>query len=136
MWLCLNNAFLSVVHKECAPDELLVRSRRPNDIRNVFPKANVRESFGTDYRYRAVVKRTEVAAKLSEIAMSYMASNFKGSVDDDRLHDAYNRVWGVMGNLQPGGPYARNYSRRDQYDFFGNDEEVGHQPYGRRRYAR
>ena len=25
MWICLNNAFLSIVHKDCAPDELLVR---------------------------------------------------------------------------------------------------------------
>ena len=32
MWICLNNAFLSVVSKDCRPDELLVRARRKGEL--------------------------------------------------------------------------------------------------------
>ena len=53
MWLCLNNAFLSIVDKDCAPDELLVRARRDGDIERVFPKAEVEVTLGNDYRCRA-----------------------------------------------------------------------------------
>jgi hypothetical protein len=32
--------------------------------------------------------------------------NFKDSVHDHKLHDAYARVWGVMADLQPIRPYS------------------------------
>jgi hypothetical protein len=107
MWLMLNNAFLSVVHKECGPDELLVRSRRPGDIEKVFPDAVVRESLGTDYRYRSVMPRSVVADAMARVVDSIDYPNFKGSTHDNKLHDAYMGVWKVMAPLQPGGPYAR-----------------------------
>lgn len=107
MWLCLNNAFLSIVHKECGPDELLVRARVPGHIERVFPAVVVRESFGTDYRYRAVVSRQDVAAAMAGIVDSIDYGNFKGSTKERSLHDAYMNVWHDMAPLQPGGPYAK-----------------------------
>lgn len=107
MWLCLSDAFLSVVHKQCGPDELLVRARVAGHIQKVFPDAVVTESVGTDYRYRAVMPRQRVADMLIVQAMTMDYDNFKNTVREDRLHSAYNRVWGVMGDLQPGGPYSR-----------------------------
>lgn len=106
MWICLSNAFLSVVHKDCGPDELLVRARRDGDIERVFPAATVRIVPGHDYRCRAVVKRTDVAAAVSARVMALDYPNFKDSVDDHALHNAYMRVWGDIGQLQPGGPYS------------------------------
>lgn len=105
MWLCLNHAFLSIVHKDCAPDELLVRARRDGDIERVFPAAEVRIIPGHDYRCRAIVKRSAVAAVLSQIAAEIDYPNFKDSVRERKLHDAYMNVWSDMGQLQPGGPY-------------------------------
>jgi hypothetical protein len=32
--------------------------------------------------------------------------NFKGSVADDRLHDAYAAFWGIHARLQPTPPYS------------------------------
>lgn len=114
MWICLNNSFLSIVHKECAADELLVRARRPGDIERVFPDAKVIRSPGTDYLFRAALPRARVAEAIAVEVASVDYPNFKDSVDDDKLHNAYGRVWGVMANLQPLEPYsARRRSQRD-----------------------
>jgi hypothetical protein len=111
MWCCFNTSFLSIVHKQCQPDELLVRARVAGHIEAVFPQAKVTESFGTDYRYRAALKRDEVAAAMVSAVMGLEYSNFKDSVENGRLHDAYSRVWHEMGRLQPGGPYSRGVAR-------------------------
>ncbi len=82
MWLCLKDTFLSVVHKDCKHDELMVRSRRSGDIEKMFPDAKVKTGGGTDYRFRAVIKRKEVAKAMTEYIMNISAGNFKNSVDD------------------------------------------------------
>lgn len=105
MWLCLNNAFLSIVHKDCAADELLVRARRDGDIERVFPTAQVRIIPGHDYRCRAIVKRSEVTAALNQMVAELSYKNFKDAVRDPKLHSAYMSVWSTMGKLQSGGPY-------------------------------
>jgi len=107
MWVCLTDCFLSIVHKDCADDELLVRARRKGDIEKVFPDANVRETLGNDYRYRAVVSREAVSAAMAAEVSRITYDNFKNNVDDHDLHNAYASVWGVIGRLQPGGPYSR-----------------------------
>lgn len=130
MWLCLNNAFLSIVDKSTKSGCLLVRSRRRNDIRKVFPTAKVSESFGTDYRFRADIPREVVAEAVANQIRGIEYNNFKNSVDDDRLHAAYNRVWGVMGQLQPGGPYASRARREPEFPFDdGRDFPVNYRGY-------
>lgn len=101
MWICLNDAFLSIVAKDCPPDSLLVRARRKGDIERVFPGYPVRESLNTDYRYRAVVPRQVVADTIAARLQAIDYDNFKNSVADDDLHRAYARVWSVMYGLQP-----------------------------------
>lgn len=114
MWLCLNNAFLSVVDKAANPDNLLVRARRKGDITNVFPKATEKLTLGTDYAYRAEISRGEVAEALKKMVFDLDYSNFKNSVEDHRLHNAYSSVWTIMGRLQEGGPYGQGDSRRQK----------------------
>lgn len=101
MWVCLNDAFLSIVHKDCKPDQLLVRARRPGDIERVFPGAKVRTSDVTDYRYRATVSRDDVAAALVNEVYGLSYGNFKDSVRENDLHHAYSQVWSVMYRMQP-----------------------------------
>lgn len=110
MWIMLNNAFLSIVSKDCGPDELLVRSRVAGHIEAVFHDAVVRRTPGNDYLFRAVVKRSVVANRLAEVASSVDYPNFKDSVDDDALHRAYSAVWGVMARTQEVPPYSRERS--------------------------
>ena len=106
MWVCLSSAFFSIVHKNCGPDEVLVRARRPGDIERVFPGATVKESTNTDYRYRAVLSRQAVAEVMSHEIMRLNYDNFKNSVDDDKLHSAYGAFWGIHARLQPTAPYS------------------------------
>lgn len=108
MWICTNTAFLSVVSKDCAADELLVRARRHGDIESVFPDAVVLPTLGNDYLFRAKIKRVVVGATMAQLAATLDYDNFKNSVGNDQLHTAYNKIWHVMANLQVLPPYAAN----------------------------
>ncbi len=98
--------FLSIVSKDCADDELLVRARRDGDIHKVFPDAKVIRSTDSDYLYRAVLRRSEVATALAAQIQNIDYGNFKSSVDDGRLHDSYLKVWQAMAGLQSPLPYS------------------------------
>ncbi|TSE36891.1 hypothetical protein Tfont_01603 [Tepidimonas fonticaldi] len=102
MWICLNDAFLSIVAKDCPPDHLLVRARRKGDIERVLPGVTVTESRHTDYRWRAAVPRQRVVDAIAQRLLAIDYGNFKNSVTDRALHDAYARVWGAMYTLQRG----------------------------------
>jgi hypothetical protein len=101
MWVCLSDAFFSIVDKDCARDELLVRARRKGDIEKVFPGAEVRRDGLADYLYRAAVKRRVVAETLAGEAWRIAYPNFKDSVRAPDLHRAYMRVWTALADLQP-----------------------------------
>lgn len=107
----LKDAFFSVVDKAVEPGCLVVRSRRQGDLERYFPDAYVRKTLGNDYLFRAEIKREDVARVVSEYIMEIDAPNFKASVTDKHLHDAYMGVWSVMGRLQPGGPYGYGRGR-------------------------
>jgi hypothetical protein len=67
MWICLNNAFFSVVSPVDQPDHLLlVRARRKGDIEEYFPGHKVEKTVGRDYLYRALVPRHDVAERIAE----------------------------------------------------------------------
>lgn len=107
MWLITPQGFLSIVSKAPAgPDELLVRGRMAGHITAIFPEAKVFESDGTDYRYRAVVSRDDVALALVNLAYSIDYDNFKNEVKEKRFHDALMGVWSTLARLQPFGAYG------------------------------
>jgi hypothetical protein len=115
MWVCISDAFLSIVHKDCAPDELLVRARRQGDIKKLIPCATETKTVGNDYLYRAVVKRAVVAEALTKLAMSTIDyDNFKNTVRDNKLHSAFNRIWHVMADMQVIAPYSRPIKTRQR----------------------
>ena len=100
MWVLLSDCFFSIVSKDCARDDLLVRARRKGDIEKVFPKAKVKRNTKADYLYRARIKKDVVVAALKGEVDRITYSNFKSSVTDAKLHAAYLRVWGNLGPLQ------------------------------------
>lgn len=120
MWIMTNKAFVSVVDKSNEAGCLLVRGRCRDHITAIFPKAKVRESIGTDYRYRADIPRSEVARAMAREVERIEYDNFKDSVRDDDYHDALMGVWSCMGKLQPGGPYGRGNrrARHSEFDLF------------------
>ena len=100
MWICLNDAFLSIVAVKGDDERLLVRARRAGDIERVFPEAEVLVGVGTDYLYRAFLPRSTVSDAITARIDSINYTNFKNSVTEDDRHDAYMEIWSVMYNLQ------------------------------------
>jgi hypothetical protein len=103
MWVFLSDAMFSIVQpNEDRPDLLIVRARFENDIQKVFPRATVAVTPRSDYRYRTVVDREEVAAAMAHEVRRIDYPNFKDSVDgrDRRRHDAYLGVWTAMYRAQ------------------------------------
>src|SRR3974390_1556011 len=97
MWLCLNDAFFSIVKKDCSPDELLVRARRPGDIEKAFGRRVRAEPVtDADYLFRARIPREEVSRAMEGELRRIDYANFKSGVHDDDLHVAYMRVWTAM----------------------------------------
>jgi hypothetical protein len=111
MWIMFSDCFLSVVHKDCEPTELLVRARRKGDIQKVFPDAKVRKDTKADYLYRAVLPRKAIAVAMAERIDAVNYPNFKDSVTDDALHRAYMATWFAMVELQPLPPYSGTMRR-------------------------
>lgn len=100
MWIFFNDGFVSAVQHEEKPDELLVRARRPEILRSLFPDAELVVSGSTDYKYRVFVSRAafgEVVAK-KIAALDY--PNFKASIEDHDLHGLAHRVWALAYDYQ------------------------------------
>ncbi len=111
MWICLNSAFFSIVDTNLPGDKLLVRARREGDIERVFPGAKVTRTPGRDYLYRASVSREAVALTIAEQVRSIDYGNFKNSVRDDKLHNAYSGFWQIMSRIQKVPPYSTDKGR-------------------------
>jgi hypothetical protein len=110
MWIMLNDAFISIVHKDCAAGELLVRARRKGDIEQVFGRrVYVERRTDADYLYRAIVTKTEVKMAMEREVDRVMYGNFKDSVTDPELHHAYLGVWQAMAAVQHPRPYSKPY---------------------------
>ena len=96
MWICLNNAFVSVVSKGDDAGKLCVRARRREHLVALFPGAEIIANGGTDYEFRAYIARDEVARVIGAALKNIDYKNFKNSVKDEPLHSGYSNVWAVM----------------------------------------
>lgn len=106
MWICLSNAFFSVVAKsEDPPDYLRVRARRAADIFRVFGR---RPTFQprSDYAWHCRVPLADVQKMLSNEIRKITYENFKDTVGDDELHNAYVNVWSAMSRIQKTAPFT------------------------------
>lgn len=120
-----NDCFLSIVSKDCAPGELLVRARRPGDIEKVFGRrTKVTRSTDSDYLYRAVVERADVVEAMEREVNRVDYPNFKDSVADTDLHDAYLRVWTAMSQVQDPPPYSAVW-KKPRYDIHAQVAKLG-----------
>jgi hypothetical protein len=99
MWLFTKQGFFSVVHKDCAHDEVVVRARVRADLDGLLRVAKVKGRIlshtGTDYPFRVIMKRSDFSVYLIEYCIDLNYSNFKDTIsaaDDDR-HSVYCSVW-------------------------------------------
>lgn len=100
MWIFTTDGFFSIVEDYVDPRRLLVRARAKGDIEKVWPLAAVEEIPGRDYRYRAYLPRTAVAAKLADLALRIDYGNFKNTINNPLRKEAYGDVWSVMIDFQ------------------------------------
>ena len=115
MWLCLNDAFLSIVQKDFPAGSLLVRARRPGDIEKVFGRdVKVKRSTDSDYLFRAIVPIGQVKMAMERAVENISYENFKDSVKDHTLHLAYARVWSTMAGLQNPRPYSTGFTGKKE----------------------
>lgn len=99
MWVCLNEAFISIVEDRDDSTMLMVRARVKGHLEKLFGQKVV-ETPDADYRFRCRVPRGDVANILSARVYNIKYDNFKNSVKDDKLHHAYSGFWGIMYRLQ------------------------------------
>ncbi len=135
MWICLNNAFISIVEpadqdvprslrvKGWQGRLLMVRARQRCHLVRLFPKARVFQWKFRDYPFRVFIDRSELAAVIGAAVAGVSYPNFKSSVRDDALHDAYSAVWGVM-NRYGNGAFTRRAWSPLQRDFAWGTGEV------------
>jgi hypothetical protein len=106
MWIFTRDGFYSAVHKDSKEDEFLVRSRQRADPivlgKKLGLKIKIKETALNDYRYRAVMKKTDWAKYLAEAALELDYDNFKNTVprDDFMRHSAYLRWWEALCDWQ------------------------------------
>lgn len=107
MWICLSDSFLSIVAHRTDAGALLVRARRAGDLERVFPGCTVQRTPTADYLYRTTLPRDQVAAAIARNLLRIDYDNFKDSVPDHRLHDAYSLFWTAMNRVQRETPHRR-----------------------------
>lgn len=124
MWICFNNAFVSVVsHPDpSCSDQLMVRARRRNHLTRLFGKrARVYESPERDYRFRTFVKRDEFARMVADKIEHIDYTNFKDSTMkvDPELEQLYLKFWLEHLNYQEKQYGVSYHGWHDYYDQSG-----------------
>ena len=110
MWAITNFGFFSIVEKQGDKLEhtLTVRARVKADLEQLRDRylptlGPISEDAGTDYKYRAIAPRLDIASAFSQIVADIDYSNFKNSVaknqGSERSH-LYHELWDVLHKLQ------------------------------------
>jgi ADP-ribose pyrophosphatase YjhB (NUDIX family) len=125
MWLITPIGFFSIVQKpgDKQNGSLTVRSRVRSDLvalkKHYLPGLGpIQEGKGTDYRFRAVAPRSEVASAMARMVDALDYSNFKGEVGKKQGHkrsNLYHKVWDVLYKLQTDPAFVEKAPAVDSY---------------------
>lgn len=110
MWLFFPFGFVSVVHKNGDPADLLcVRARDARSLDNVRERCltlgPTLTGGGTDYPFRAYVNAADFGAFMAAYTASIDFTNFKDQTTRQHgrdYHDACMTVWSAMHRISPG----------------------------------
>ena len=100
MWICTNKGFISVVAHWDDKNKLLVRARRKECLNYLFPDTEITETPNADYRFRITQDKETFKTTLNKEIDNIDYTNFKNSVMDNDLHDAYFSIWSIMHDFQ------------------------------------
>jgi hypothetical protein len=96
MWLGHSNGWLSIVAHRERPNDLLVRARRDKHISSFWPDVEIKFNADADYPYRSVISRDDVADVVMKYINGIDYDNFKQTVDEKNLADAFTSMWCTM----------------------------------------
>ena len=117
MWICLKDAYFSVVQNTNKPDtEVLVRARFRGDIEKVFgADCPAMHTPSHDYPFRFFMDRKHFERIMLNETQNIDYSNFKNEADkfakaggDKRRAQAYHQMWTVMNAQGDPGCFAPN----------------------------
>lgn len=127
MWIFTNKGFFSVVMNKESSEQVVVRARMREHLRNIVPAAYIIKTPDNDYAYRAVMNREEWKDILMTLVDDIVYTNFKDSVPKGHYHDALLDVWRAMINLQlvahRVGKYAVSMYSKNVYHRFPGSRE-------------
>ena len=78
---------------------LIVRARERRPLQQLFRGCRIIPNAGTDYQFRCIVPRAEVARVIASEIETMTYGNFKGSVADNAYHNVLMRVWSTVANF-------------------------------------
>ena len=93
MWICLNDAFISVVRLPWPSQDMQVRARRKAHLVKLFPNDKVRYTPKNDYHWRVIVSEDQIAELVASRIRGINYDNFKDSVKEPRLKGMYGTWW-------------------------------------------
>lgn len=125
MWICLNNAFVSIVEDYFDSTQVYVRGRREEDVRNFLGDylTPITQTDDRDYRFRAFVPKFDLSKILAKCADRIDYGNFKSSVHDKQLSNTYTEFWiSGIANLDPGWSERQEvYYQKEDFDTISSD---------------
>lgn len=130
MWIATEKGWFSIV-KEHDSELILVRARKKNDLKLLFPGKKIIRNKSKDYVYRVKVRRSEIVSKMVDLFLELDYTNFKDHIGDlksqkDKL-PSYSRIWSIMNDYQ--GDFVKglyNYSEEDLIaNYYRKLEEEG-----------
>src|SRR5207248_2241746 len=110
MWLMTTSGFYSAIRWH--DGRICIRARRRDDLERLakfVPNlSEISETPKRDYRYRVFTDQKSWEKGMVKLAKTVAYGNFKSAAkattpDHERL---YHKVWAILGELQPGGPYG------------------------------
>ena len=105
MWICLIDAFVSIVEDAPRPGNLLVRARQRKHLvaftSPLYRQGKITSDKQRDYRFRVSLEREDVQELLRHHGNNLDYGNFKASVRERELHDMYALWWTDHRTLQP-----------------------------------
>jgi len=96
---------------------LQVRARRAKHLRDLknryMPNAGeIVRMVDRDYEFRIYCTHDDWSLAVARMAQDVDYGNFKNSVEDDELHNAYMRVWSALYNALATNKYVTSYRGR------------------------
>lgn len=124
MWIATNKGYISAVAYPGKEHLILVRARAPQHLTEIFGEGT--EEIHTprrDYAWRTIVTKNQMKKAMDKLVDEITYGNFKDSVEDKMLHDAYMGIWTEMYIYQEDVNKKLGYRSESYYMSMSEEEQ-------------